>query len=99
MKTLLLILFCLTLSTAHAQKKKKQDIDAIKAMCGCYEVSFNFAETFAEDKDYEFHDNYHSGALEYVLPVEETKDKIVLQTPAGNRRQHDYQALAAGLAL
>ena len=79
MKTLLLILFCLTLSTAHAQKKKKQDIDAIKAMCGCYEVSFNFAETFAEDKDYEFHDNYHSGALEYVLPVEETKDKIVLQ--------------------
>ena len=79
MKTLLLIIFCLTLGTVYAQKKKKQDIEAIKAMCGCYDVSFNFAETFAEDKDYEFHDNYHSGGLEYVFPVEETKDKIVLQ--------------------
>lgn len=79
MRTLLLIVFCLTLGTVHAQKKKKQDIEAIKAMCGCYDVSFNFAETFAEVKDYEFHDNYHSGALEYVLPIEETKDKIVLQ--------------------
>lgn len=79
MKTLLLIMFCLTLGTVHAQKKKKQDIEAIKAMCGCYDVSFNFAETFAAEEDYEFHKNYHSGALEYVLPVEETKDKIVLQ--------------------
>ena len=79
MKTLLLIVFCLTLGTVYAQKKKKQDIEAIKAMCGCYDVSFNFAETFAEKKDYEFHDNYRAGGLEYIFPVEETKDKIVLQ--------------------
>ena len=79
MRILLLLLFCLTLGTVQAQKKKKQDIEAIKAMCGCYDVSFNFAETFATDKDYEFHDNYRSGALEYVFPVEESKDKIVLQ--------------------
>ncbi len=79
MRILLLLMFCLTLGTVQAQKKKKQDIEAIKAMCGCYDVSFNFAETFAPDKDYEFHDNYRSGALEYVFPVEESKDKIVLQ--------------------
>lgn len=63
----------------YGQKQKKQDIAAIKNMCGCYEISFNFAETFAPDKDYEFHDNYKSGALEYVFPIMESKDKIVLQ--------------------
>ena len=62
-----------------AQKKKQQDIEAIKSMCGCHEVKFNFAETFATEKDYEFHKNYSSGAIEYIFPVEETKDKIVIQ--------------------
>ncbi len=79
MKNFLTLVLCLVLSGAMAQKKKKQDIEAIKAMCGCYDVSFNFAETFAANKDYEFHDNYVSGGLEYVFPVEESKDKIVLQ--------------------
>lgn len=80
MKTITtLIIACFVTFISHAQSKKKQDIEAIKAMCGCYEVSFRFAETFAPDKDYEFHDNYRSGALEYVFPVEEGKNKIVLQ--------------------
>jgi hypothetical protein len=79
MRTLLLFAFCLAIGTVQAQKKKKQDIDAIKAMCGCYEVSFNFAETFSPNKDYKFHDNYRSGGLEYVFPIKESKDKIVLQ--------------------
>lgn len=79
MRTLLLFAFCIAIGTVQAQKKKKQDIDAIKAMCGCYEVSFNFAETFSPNKDYKFHDNYRSGGLEYVFPIEESKDKIVLQ--------------------
>lgn len=79
MRTIFILILCLTLGTVQAQKKKKQDIDAIKAMCGCYDVSFNFAETFAPEKDYEFHDNYRSGALEYVFAIEEDKDKIVLQ--------------------
>ena len=79
MRKLLILALCLATGVTLAQKKKKQDIEAIKSMCGCYEVTFNFAETFATDKDYEFHDNYRSGALEYVLPVEESNDKIVLQ--------------------
>lgn len=78
-KLLPLIAASLLTYAGFAQSKKKQDIEAIKSMCGCYEVSFNFAETFAPDKGYEFHDNYKAGALEYVLPVEESKDKIVLQ--------------------
>lgn len=80
MKTLLIaFIACLITFASQAQSKKKQDIKAIKSMCGCYEVAFNFAETFAPDKEYEFHANYRSGALEYVFPIEETKDKIVLQ--------------------
>lgn len=65
--------------TTYAQKQKKQDISAIKSMSGCYDVRFNFAETFAPDTEYKFHENYVSGALEYIFPVSETKDKIVLQ--------------------
>lgn len=36
-----------------AQAQSQQDVKAIKAMTGCYEVSFNFAETFVHQKDYE----------------------------------------------
>ena len=79
MKNTLVIMLCFLVTAGVAQKKKKQDVEAIKAMCGCYDVSFNFAETFAAEKDYEFHKNYISGGLEYVFPVEESKDKIVLQ--------------------
>ncbi|MEO1054018.1 MAG: DUF6607 family protein [Bacteroidota bacterium] len=79
MKNVLLLILCLSSSVLFAQKKKKQDVEAIKSMCGCYEVAFNFAETFSPKKDYKFHDNYRSSALEYVLPVEETKGKIILQ--------------------
>ena len=41
-------------STVLSQNKKKKDIDAIKSMCGCFEIEFNFAETFAlsDDEDY-----------------------------------------------
>jgi len=28
--------------TAFSQSKKKKDIDAIKSMCGCFEIEFNF---------------------------------------------------------
>lgn len=76
---LLLLVACFFAFTGQAQNKKKQDIEAIMAMCGCYEITFNFAETFAPDKAYEFHENYRSGGLEYVFPVEQGKDKIVLQ--------------------
>lgn len=79
MRYLFIISFSLLSVYATAQNKKKQDIEAIKAMCGCYEVTFNFAETFAPDKDYTFHDNYRSGGLEWVQLVSDEKDKISMQ--------------------
>lgn len=32
--------------------QNKEDVKAIKAMTGCYEVTFNFAETFSPNKEY-----------------------------------------------
>ncbi|WP_424962892.1 DUF6607 family protein [Ekhidna sp.] len=78
-KLIICILTVFAFSHAEAQKKKKEDTNSILAMCGCYDISFNFAETFSPDKDYEFHDNYLSGGLEWVFPISKTDDKIVLQ--------------------
>lgn len=79
MKQVTTLLLCLFALASVAQKKKKQDTESILDMCGCYEISFNFAETFAENNDYEYHDNYYSGGLEWVFPIMNEKDKIVLQ--------------------
>ncbi|MEM7550991.1 MAG: DUF6607 family protein [Bacteroidota bacterium] len=79
MRKITLMSLILVSGLAYGQKKKKQDVEAILSQTGCYEVTFNFAETFAPDKDYEFHKNYRSGGIEYVHPVVQEKDKIVLQ--------------------
>ena len=38
----ILVLLAVTTS-ASAQSKKKMDAEAIKKMCGCFEVTFNFS--------------------------------------------------------
>jgi hypothetical protein len=81
LKLALLILSTLSCLNSYGQDKKEQDQKAIKAMCGCYEVGFNFAETFQYSKDssYKASANKHAGALEWVELVEDKKDKIVMQ--------------------
>lgn len=61
--------------------QNKKDRDAIKSMCGCYEVTFRYAETFQEgaDSTYVPSKNSKSKALEWVEILEDKKDKIVLQ--------------------
>lgn len=65
----------------QAQTKKEKDIKAIKGMCGCYEVKFNFAETFnyMDDPEYVPSAVKHTGGLEWAELVEEGDDKIVIQ--------------------
>jgi hypothetical protein len=51
-------------------------------MCGCYEVKFNFVETFQYSKDslnYKPSATKHESALEWVELVEDTPNKIVMQ--------------------
>lgn len=65
-----------------AQKSKKSlDQQAIKAMCGCYEVKFNFAETFqiAKNENYKPSKTKYDAGLEWVELVEDQSNKIVLQ--------------------
>ncbi|QCK16550.1 DUF6607 family protein [Mangrovivirga cuniculi] len=78
--TLFLLLGAFSLSIL-AQSKKQKDLEAIKNMCGCYEVSFNFAETFnySEDSTYKGSEVKHSGAIEWVQLVEDSDNKLVLQ--------------------
>jgi len=77
-----LFVFALILSIqTNAQRKKVKDQNAIKSMCGCYEVGFNFAETFQYSKDSSYTPSKikHDKALEWVQLVEDKKNKIVMQ--------------------
>lgn len=76
-----ILLVILTFSSLKAEDKKNQDREAIKKMCGCYEVSFNFAETFqyTDNPDYVPSKNKHSKGLEWVELVEDKDNKIIMQ--------------------
>ena len=75
----ILILLLIFPKAILANKKKKADIDAIKGMCGCMDIKFEFAETVSPQKDYKFFENYLSGGRELAFIVEETPDKLVIQ--------------------
>ena len=79
--TLFTVFSLLLILGTNAQGKKKQDQNAIKSMCGCYEVGFNFAETFeySEDEDYIPSKVKHDKALEWVQLVSDDSNKIVMQ--------------------
>lgn len=82
MRTAYLSLIALiTLSMASAQDKKQKDIDAIKSMCGCYEVTFNFTETFNYSKDslYKPSSTKVEKALEWAQLITDEENKIQIQ--------------------
>jgi hypothetical protein len=65
----------------NAQSKKKQDAEAIKKMCGCYEVTFNFIETFSYSKDslYKPSKTKTDKGLEWAQLIEDDKNKVSIQ--------------------
>lgn len=82
MKTFLPFLLSLLLfQSLSSQTKLEQDRQAIKAMCGCYEVRFNFSETFqhTQDSTYKPSPDKITGGLEWVQLVEDEPKKIVMQ--------------------
>ena len=50
-------------------------------MCGCFEIRFDFAETFikTDDKDYKPSKNYSSGGLEWAQLIVDNKNRISIQ--------------------
>ncbi len=82
MKKNVLTLLLLSLSlTLIAQSKKKKDQEAIKEMCGCFEVTFNFAETFeySDDPNYKPSDIKISRGLEWGQLIKDEKNEISIQ--------------------
>lgn len=67
--------------TSAQTKKQKQDAEAIKNMCGCFEVTFNFAETFNYSKDslYKPSKTKISKGLEWSALVVNEDDKVSIQ--------------------
>ena len=81
-KNYLSALMAITTLVGFSQESKKEDIKAIKSMCGCYEVKFNFTETFEYPKDsatYKPSATKHESGLEWIELVEDMPSKIVLQ--------------------
>ncbi len=81
-KSFNLLVSMLITFTVVSQNKKQQDIASIKKMCGCFEVKFNFVETFSYSKDSLYKPSKKKETdivLEYAQLVEEGKDKISIQ--------------------
>ncbi|MFT6730964.1 MAG: hypothetical protein ACJA1H_002292 [Glaciecola sp.] len=78
---ILSVLFFAFSFVINAQNKKQLDQDAIKSMCGCFEVTFNFAETFSYSKDsvYQPSKTKTDYALEWAQLVENEDNKVSIQ--------------------
>lgn len=68
----LLSLLLVSGSTLAQSGPKPEDVAAIKGQCGCHDVSFVYAETFAPEKTYTFKDRYTAKGTEWVFVVEES---------------------------
>ena len=83
MKRILFTLLTISIGLqATAQINKKElDKEAIKKMCGCFEVTFNFAETFnySNDSLYKPSKNKVSKGLEWAQLVTDKEDQIEIQ--------------------
>ena len=82
MKNYLLLLsnFFFLLSFSQ-QNSVDMDKTSIKSMCGCFDVKFNFAETFSYSKDSSYQPSKVkiAGALDWAQFVEEDNNKVVIQ--------------------
>lgn len=74
-------LFFVCTLLVSAQKNVKQDAEAIKEMCGCFEVTFNFAETFQFNQDslYKPSKTKVDKGLEWAQLVTDEKNKVSIQ--------------------
>ncbi|MDG5492997.1 DUF6607 family protein [Psychroserpens sp. SPM9] len=77
----LLVLILTGSSLGNAQNKKELDKEAIKNMCGCFEVTFNFAETFSFSQDslYKPSKTKVDKGLEWAQLIEDTDNKLSIQ--------------------
>lgn len=76
-KVIIMVIAVVIVKGLHAQADGKKIVDKL---CGCFEVSFKYAETFAPSTDYKFHEREEiGGTAELALPIEVSDKKIVIQ--------------------
>jgi hypothetical protein len=78
----IIVSFFIILITGSIFAQKTEDIEAIKSMCGCFEIKFNFKETFSYPKDsanYIASEEKHETALEWAELIEDQPGKISIQ--------------------
>jgi hypothetical protein len=76
-KRLLFAVSLLASICAKAQQTGKKNVDAL---CGCFSVEFKYAETFAPDPNYKYHEReFIDGGTELSLPIEVSDKKIIIQ--------------------
>ncbi len=78
-KTLTSLFLLIGIISLTAQDKKDMDREAILTMCGCYDITFKYTETFAPEIDYEKKLDYTAAALELALPIVKEDNKISIQ--------------------
>lgn len=74
-----MFLLAISFQSFAQENKKTQDIEAIKDMCGCYEIKFKYTETFAPEIDYEKYLDYSAAALEWAELIEDEGNKLSIQ--------------------
>jgi hypothetical protein len=80
----LVSILAMVLTTTAQNVNDKKDLpagrQAIDKLCGCFEVAFKYAETFAPSADYKFHEREEiGGTAELALPIEVGDKKVVIQ--------------------
>ncbi len=55
-----------------------EDIASIKKMTGCYNITYEDAETFSPVANYQFFDRFKSGGLEWIFVERESDKEVVL---------------------
>ena len=80
-KIFLQVLTIIIAISANAQSKKTKDKNSIKEMCGCFEITFNFTETFNYSKDAAYLPSKTkvSKGLEWAELVEDKNNKLSIQ--------------------
>ncbi|MEI6947166.1 DUF6607 family protein [Paraflavisolibacter sp. H34] len=78
MKEICRFLFLL-LAALPARAQLQGGRENIDKLCGCFDVEFKYAETFAPDPNYKFHPREQMGARELALPIEASARRVVIQ--------------------
>ena len=79
LKSIVLCLIILLCTHINAQSKKKLDREAIKEMCGCFEIEFKYSETFSPKGDYVESKDYKTKALEWATLILDEKNELSIQ--------------------